>query len=69
MMSNFDGLMQEVLDFVDFEPPIELLNDIKLTSAKQKNFKSGHKYNLEKFGLTEDRIKLDCAKIYSTFLN
>ena len=58
-----------ILDFVDFEPTLEFLNDIKLTSAKQKQFKSGHKYNLEKFGLTEDRIRMDCAKVYSTFLN
>ena len=47
----------------------EFLNDIKVTSDNQKNFKSAHKYDLEKFGLTEERIKNDCAKIYSTFLN
>ena len=69
MMSDFDSLMEDILDFIDFEPTLEFLNDIKLTSAKQKQFKSGHKYNLEKFGLTEDRIRMDCAKIYSTFLN
>ena len=69
MMLDFDRLMDEILDFVDFKPSTEFLNDIKLTSAKQKNFKSGHEYNLEKFGLTEGRIRSDCAKIYNTFLN
>ena len=33
----------------------------------QKNYKSKHKYNLEKFGLTEDQIRSDCAFIYDTF--
>ena len=61
--------MNDVLEFVEYKPSEEFLNDIRITAEKQKNFKSGHKYNLEKFGLTEDRIKSDCSKIYNTFLN
>ncbi len=69
MMSDFSGLMNDVLEFVEYKPSQEFLNDIKITAEKQKNFKSAHKYDLEKFGLTEDRIKSDCSKIYNTFLN
>jgi len=69
MMSDFTGLMDDILEFVDYKASDEFLNDIKVTSDNQKNFKSAHKYDLEKFGLTEERIKNDCAKIYSTFLN
>jgi len=69
MMSDFDGLMDEVLDFVDYDASDKFLEDIKLTSDKQKNFKSGHKYDLEKFGLTEQKIRKDCDVIYKTFLN
>ena len=69
MMSDFDGLMNDILKFVDYKPSDTFLEDIKNTAIKQKNFKSGHKYDLEKFGLTEQRIKSDCAKIYTTFLN
>ena len=69
MMSDFDGLMDEVLDFVDYDASDKFLEDIKLTSDKQKNFKSGHKYDLEKFGLTEEQIREDCDVIYKTFLN
>ena len=35
----------------------------------KKSFKSKHKYDLSKFGLTEEKIKKDCKKIYETFLN
>ncbi len=69
MMSDFSGLMDDILEFVDFDPSDEFLEDIKITDEKQKKFKSGHKYDLERFGLTEERIKIDCAKIYGTFLN
>ena len=69
MMSNFDILMGEILEFVDFKGTKEFMNDIKKTSEKQKIFKSGHNYNLEKFGLTEEKIRTDCAKIYETFFN
>ena len=69
MMSNFDILMGEILEFVDFKGTKEFMNDIKKTSEKQKIFKSEHNYNLEKFGLSEDRIKKDFSKIYETFLS
>ena len=68
MMGDFDGLMNKILQFVDYEPSDEFINDIKETSKKQKEFKSNHKYDLEKFGLTEQQIKKDCEKIYKTFL-
>ena len=69
MMSDFDGLMDEILDFVDYDASNEFLNNIKITANQQREFKSGHKYNLEKFGLTEKQIKEDCDVIYKTFLN
>ena len=68
-MNDFDGLMSDVTGFVDFNPSEEFLNDIKETASKQKAFKSGHKYDLDKFGLTEGKIKNDCKKIYDTFLS
>ena len=68
MMGDFDGLMDKILKFVDYKPSDDFVNDIKETSKKQKEFKSNHKYDLEKFGLTEEQIKKDCEKIYKTFL-
>ena len=45
------------------------MKDIQETAEKQRNFQSQHKYDLGKFGLNEEQIKLDCAPIYQTFLN
>ena len=34
----------------------------------QRSYKSKHKYDLSKFGLSEEKIKKDCKSIYETFL-
>ena len=69
LMNNFDGLMKNILEFVDYQADDSLLAKIKETAESQKNFKSKHKYDLEKFGLLEKQIQQDCNKIYRTFLN
>ena len=69
MMSDFEGLMDEILSFVGHDASDELLDKIKETAEGQRNYKSKHKYDLEKFGLSEEKIRKDCAKIYETFLN
>tara|TARA_X000001036_G_scaffold304205_1_gene283178 strand:+ start:2071 stop:3165 length:1095 start_codon:yes stop_codon:yes gene_type:complete len=69
MMSNFEDLMDEILTFVDHDASKDLLEDIKQTAEKQRDYKSKHKYDLEKFGLSEEKIRKDCKKIYDTFLN
>tara|TARA_Y100000590_G_C14921789_1_gene714107 strand:- start:85 stop:537 length:453 start_codon:yes stop_codon:yes gene_type:complete len=69
MMTDFDGLMDEILTFVDHDKNDQLINDIKQTAEKQRAYESKHKYNLSKFGITEEKIKKDCAVIYETFLS
>ncbi len=69
MMADFDGLMAEIMPFLGEEPSEELMQTIKSTAEKQRNFKSGHKYDLEKFGLTEEKIRADYKPIYETFLS
>ena len=69
MMNDFEGLMNDIIEFTDVELSSELDIEIKETDAKQKEFKSKHQYNLNKFGLTEEQIKNDCKVIYETFLN
>jgi len=67
MMADFDGLMQELLPFLEIEPSSELLSIIRKTSEKQREHKSEHKYSLAQFGLSEERISRDYEKIYITF--
>lgn len=69
MMGDFDNLMNEILVFIEHSPSEELRADIMATAGKQRQFKSEHKYDLKKFGLTEQQIKKDCEVIYDTFLN
>jgi hypothetical protein len=69
MMENFEKLMDDIFIFTNHKPSEELRNEIKNTAEKQKNYKSKHKYDLKKFGLSEERIKKDCSSIYETFLN
>ena len=69
MMKDFDGLMSDIIDFTDSEMTDELKADIKKRADSQRSFQSKHKYDLEKFGLTEQKIKDDCHFIYITFLN
>ena len=69
MMTDFDGLMDEILAFVDHDRDPKLIQQIKETANKQRAYKSNHKYDLSKFGITEEQIKSDCAVIYDTFLS
>ena len=69
MMNDFDQLMNGILNFIDQKPSEELINKIKKTAEDQRNYKSKHGYDLNKFGLTEKRIKKDCHFIYETFLS
>ena len=57
------------MDFIDHPISEALKKDILETSDKQRKFKSEHKYDLEKFGLSEERIMSDCKSIYDTFIN
>ena len=69
MMSNFESLMEDVLSFIDSEPTDEMIQNIKETANNQRQYTSSHRYDLEKFGLTAERIKKDCSRIYQTFLD
>jgi hypothetical protein len=69
MMGEFDKLVDEIMDFIGDSPSGELAKIISETAEKQRAYKSGHKYDLEKFGLSEEKIRKDYAPIYDTFLS
>jgi len=69
MMSDFDGLMDEMHAFLGHEPTEAQRAAIAKQADKQRNYKSKHKYDLSKFNLDEDRIRRDCAPFYATFLS
>ena len=69
MMSDFENLMESILEFLEIEKSSNLAQSIKATAKDQRAFKSKHQYDLNRFGLTEKKIKSDCKKIYRTFLS
>ena len=68
MMQDFEGVMDEMCRFLEHEMTPELEATIAARGAKQRAYKSDHKYDLEKFGLSEAKIREDCAFFYETFL-
>jgi hypothetical protein len=46
----------------------QLKANVHARGEKQRKYESEHKYNLEKYGLTEEQIRRDCAFYYDTFL-
>ncbi len=68
LMADFEGLMDQMLDFVGIEPDAALQSEIRKRGEKQRAYVSKHTYDLAQFGLSEDRIRTDWAFFYETFL-
>ncbi len=68
MMADFEGVMDEMCRFLGHEMTPALRATVAKRGEKQRKYESEHKYDLEKFGLTEDQVRRDCAFFYDTFL-
>ena len=68
MMADFEGMMEEMCQFLGHEMTPKLRATVAKRGEKQRTYESEHKYDLEKFGLTEEQIRRDCAFFYDTFL-
>ncbi len=68
MMADFEGMMDEMCAFLHHPMTPALRATIAKRGEKQRKYESEHKYDLEKFGLTEEQIRRDCAFFYDTFL-
>ena len=69
MMNNFDNLMKDIINFTGHKTNNILIKNIETTAKKQKNYISKHKYDLQKFNLSEKQIKKDCHKFYEIFID
>jgi hypothetical protein len=68
MMADFEGVMDEMCRFLGHEMTPALRATIAKRGEKQRKYESEHKYDLGKFGLTEEQVRRDCAFFYDTFL-
>ena len=57
LLSDFDNMMQEILDFTQTPKSPELLEAIKQTALQQQNYQSKHQYSLQQFGLDETLLR------------
>jgi omega-hydroxy-beta-dihydromenaquinone-9 sulfotransferase len=68
MMSDFDGLMDDMHTFLGHAPTEAQRKAIAEQAEVQRAYKSEHKYDLAKFELDEARIRKDSKAFYDTFL-
>jgi hypothetical protein len=68
MMVDFEGLMDEMCKFLGHEVTPALRAAIAEQGEKQRQHESEHKYDLAKYGLTEEQVRRDFAFFYDTFL-
>ena len=64
LMGDLDGVMAEVFAFVGVEADAEQLGLIAARAESQRSYRSGHSYQLERFCLTPEDIRRDCAVVY-----
>jgi len=68
MMMQFEDVIDEMCTFLGQEITPELRAKVQSEGEKQRKYESEHKYDLKKYGLTEEQILKDCAFYYDTFL-
>jgi len=68
MMLDLENVMDEMCTFLKHDMTPELRAVVKAQADKQRAYESEHKYKLDKYGLTEEQIRKDCAFFYDTFL-
>jgi hypothetical protein len=69
MMQDLESVMEEMCSFLEHPMTPELRLTIEATAREQRSYKSEHRYDLAKFGLSEEQIRKDCAFYYETFLD
>jgi omega-hydroxy-beta-dihydromenaquinone-9 sulfotransferase len=68
LMTDFEGLMEEMIPFVGAPRTDALASAVAQAGAEQRAFRSKHTYDADKFGIAEERIRRDCSFVYETFL-
>lgn len=68
LMQDFETMMDEICDFCELDMTDEQRRAIAARGEKQRAYESKHKYDLARFGLSEEQIRQDCAFFYDTFL-
>lgn len=68
LMRDFEGVMAGVHDFLGVAPTAAQEAAIKAQAQSQRSHRSGHRYALERFGLSEARVREDTRFFSEAFL-
>ena len=68
LMQDFEPMMDEICAFCELDISDAQRTAIAERAAKQRAYKSGHKYDLSKYGLTEEQVREDTRFFSDTFL-
>ena len=68
LMQDFEPMMDEICAFCELEMTEEQRQAIAARGEKQRAYKSGHKYDITKYGLTEEQVRADTKFFSDTFL-
>ncbi len=68
LMQDFEPMMDEICAFCELEMSEEQRKAIAARGEKQRSYTSGHKYDISKYGLTEEQVLADTKFFYDTFL-
>jgi hypothetical protein len=67
LMTDFEETMNEMVEFLEITPDPSFYGSVEEQARKQRDYKSSHVYSLEKWGLTEDRIRDDLDYVYREY--
>jgi len=67
LMNDLEQTMNDLVRFLELEPAPEFQAKLAEQAAKQRTYQSKHRYSLEKFGLSEERIRADLDFIYREY--
>ena len=68
-MEDFDTLVLEILDRVGHPVDASLRRRIQEQAERQRGYRSPHRYDLERFGLSAARVQADTARFRHRFLS
>ncbi len=67
LMKDLEGTMGELSDFLELEPEGRFFDKVRAQAEKQRSHSSKHKYSLERYGLSEERIRRDLDFVYHNY--
>ncbi len=67
IMTDLEGTMERLVDFAGLSPKADFWDRVHAQAEIQRTRKSPHAYSLDKFGLSEERIRQDLAFVYDTY--